>query len=354
MKKALLFLGIIGFTFLTACADEPSSESGKSSTTEASNPASSNSNTLIAYFSYYENVGDDQTTDADTSASVLVDNGEPFGATTYVAQTIQEKIGGDLHSIQVEQPYSADFDETRDRNHEEADEAALPALVPSDLDLDTYDTVFIGYPVWATGAPRAIFSFLEQYDLTGKTVIPFCTHDGYGSGSSYSEIFAAADVDSEGEGLALESDDLLNSETEIDQWLADLDLVPATTQASTQNTTPISLTIDGQEVEAVFYDTELAQDIRAQFPLTVGMSNYGGREIYGGMDDFTPENIPAGQTTFENGDITYCEQNNSLAVFYAQTDRPNLSMEVVPIGKVTSNLSLFEDLPDSMEVTFDE
>lgn len=250
--------------------------------------------------------------------------------------------------------YSADFDETRDRNHEEADEEALPALIDSDLDIEAYDTVFIGYPVWATDAPRAIFSFLEQYDLAGKTVILFCTHDGYGSGGSYSEIFAAIDASTEGEGLAIESEEILDSESAIDQWLANLDLEPATTQASTQNTTPVRLTIDGQAVEAVFYDSELAQEIMTQFPLTIGMSNYGGREIYGGLDDFTPENIPAGQTNFENGDITYCEQNNSLAVFYAQTERPNLSMEVVPIGKVTSDLSMFEELPSSVEVTFEQ
>lgn len=352
MKKAILFLGIIGLTFLSACADEPASEPTRSATTEVSNPTSSN--TLIAYFSYYENVGDNQTADADTSASVVVDNGESSGATAYVAQTIQEKIGGDLHSIQVAEVYSTDFDETRDRNHNEADEEALPALIDSDLDIEAYDTVFIGYPVWATGAPRAIFSFLEQYDLAGKTIIPFCTHDGYGSGSSYTEIFAATDAGSEGEGLAIESEEILDSESTIDQWIADLNLEPATTQASTQNTTPIRLTIDGQAVEAVFYDSELAQEIMTQFPLTVGMSNYGGREIYGRLEDFTPENIPAGQTNFENGDITYCEQNNSLAVFYAQTDRPNLSMEVVPIGKVTSDLSMFEDLPSSVDVTFEQ
>lgn len=351
MKKAILFLGIIGLTFLSACADEPASEPIEISTNEVSN--STSSNTLIAYFSYYENVGDNETTDADTSASVVVDNGEPSGATAYVAQTIQEKIGGDLHSIQVADVYSADFDETRDRNHEEADEETLPALVASDLAIEAYDTVFIGYPVWATDAPRAIFSFLEQYDLTGKTVIPFCTHDGYGSGRSYAEIFAATDAGSEGEGLAIESEEILDSESAIDQWLADLDLEPAT-QSSTQNTTPVRLTIDGQAVEAIFYDSELAQEIMTQFPLTVGMSNYGGREIYGRLDDFTPENIPTGQTNFENGDITYCEQNNSLAVFYAQTERPNLSMEVVPIGKVTSDLSMFEELPSSVEVTFEQ
>lgn len=55
---------------------------------------------------------------------------------------------------------------------------------------------------------------------------------------------------------------------------------------------------------------------------------------------------------FENGEITYCEQNNTMAIFYAQTDQPDLSMEVIPIGKITSDLSVFDDLPETVDITF--
>lgn len=61
----------------------------------------------------------------------------------------------------------------------------LPELKKSDLDISAYDAVFVGYPVWATDVLQAVLSFLNEYDLTGKTVIPFCTHYGYGAGSSY-------------------------------------------------------------------------------------------------------------------------------------------------------------------------
>ena len=99
------------------------------------------------------------------------------------------------------------------------------------------------------------------------------------------------------------------------------------------------------------YGTDLAAEIQEQFPLTVSMVNYGGREFYGGID-FTSENSGKGQLNFENGDITYCSQNNTMAVFYAQTENPDLTMEVQPIGKITSDLSVLEELPETAEMTF--
>ncbi len=81
------------------------------------------------------------------------------------------------------------------------------------------------------------------------------------------------------------------------------------------------------------------------------MSGYGGREYYGGVD-FYPENLEGGQKNFENGDITYCEAHHNMAIFYAQTDHPNLSVDVFPIGRVTSDLAVFENLDSLEEITF--
>lgn len=68
--------------------------------------------------------------------------------------------------------------------------------------------------------------------------------------------------------------------------------------------------------------------------------------------DFYPENLEGGQRNFENGDITYCEAHHNMAIFYAQTDNPTLSVDVIPIGRVTSDLSLFNTLDDWEEITF--
>lgn len=115
--------------------------------------------------------------------------------------------------------------------------------------------------------------------------------------------------------------------------------------------TAITITVGDTVLDGVLYNTALANEIREYFPLTISMVGFGGREYYGGVD-FYPENLEGGQITFENGDITYCEAHHNMAIFYAQTEEPILSVEVIPIGKVTSDLTVFEELPSNVDVTF--
>ena len=104
-------------------------------------------------------------------------------------------------------------------------------------------------------------------------------------------------------------------------------------------------------LNGLLYDTALAQEISRYFPLTISAAGFGGREYYG-VVEFYPENWEGGQTVFENGEITYCEAHHNMAIFYAQTDDPILSVEVAPIGKVTSDLTVFDNLPEHVDITF--
>ncbi|EFT95191.1 hypothetical protein KZR47_000971 [Enterococcus faecalis] len=348
MRRWLLLIISSTLFFLAACSTNNTETSDSSNSLDSKNLYNSESKVLTVYFSYYENTVNPLETDVNTSASVVVDNDKFLGTTAYVAKQIREKVGGDIHSIKVETPYPEDFNETRDRNHEEIEGDILPELKEHNLDFTKYDTIFIGYPVWATNAPQAIFSFLKDSDLTGKSIIPFCTHDGYGSGSSYSNIekqLVGSDVLS---GIDIESSNVQMSDEDISEWLQKIGV--HSTHEMNEKVTPIELKIDENIVEAVFFDTDLAKELIENFPLQVEMSNYGNREIYGSLKNLKPKNIPKGKSDFEDGDITYCEQNNTLAVFYAQTNNPDLSMDVVRVGRVTSGLNIFEDLPNSVEV----
>lgn len=308
-------------------------------------------NILIAYFSRWGNTDFSDDVDATTSASIVIDNNTHFGTTEYVANQIANVVGGDLHRIETVTPYTTDFDELRDVNHEEMNQNYLPALKESNLDISQYDTVFIGYPVWATEVPQAVISFLTTYDLSGKTIIPFCTHDGYGAGSSYGTISEASHAGEILEGIAIEASDVSDSEDAITQWLTSIGMSDQRGDKAEHSETPIKITIGDIVLDGVFYETALSKEIMEKLPLTVSMVGYGGREYYGGID-FTPQNIDGGQLQFENGDITYCNTNNTMAIFYAQTDRPNLTMEVIPIGRVTSDLLVFDTLGSREEVTF--
>lgn len=300
--------------------------------------------TLIAYFSLGRNSGNFETADAITSASIVIENNTRYGTTEYMANLIQKQVGGDLYSIEVAEPYSQDFDEVVDQNHAEMAENFLPELVGEPLDISQYDTVYIGYPVWATTIPRAIHTFLNQYDLSGKTVIPFCTHNGYGKGNSERVIAELCPQSEVLEGTAVDSKNILSSQETVTQWLNDIGMLK-------KEETEIQISVGDHHLNGVIYNTPLANEIMEMMPLTVSMVGYGGREYYGSMPS-TPENRGNGKLNFENGDITYCPTNNTLAIFYAQTSRPNLTMEVIPIGKVTSDLSVFDTLGSRENITF--
>ena len=113
----------------------------------------------------------------------------------------------------------------------------------------------------------------------------------------------------------------------------------------------VKISVGGVELEGVIFDMDLAEEIAAKFPLSVSMVGFGGREYYGAIP-FTPKNADGGQLRFDDGDITYCATNNTLAIFYAQTDRPNLTMRVIPIGRVTEGLAAFKKFGAREKITF--
>lgn len=313
-----------------------------------SNIPNGGSRVLVAYFSRYGNTDYDSGVDATTSASVVVENGQRQGSTEHIARMIAEQTGGDLHLIETTEEYPTDFNDVVDQNHREIANGTRPAL-SSHVDLANYDVIFIGYPVWASTAPTPVLSFLEEQNLSGKTVIPFCTHDGYGAGSSYSVIRSSSPGATVEQGLAIDSSRVSSAQNTVTDWVSGLNLSSGTAQ---QGETAVRITIGDAQLEGVLYDSDMARQFIAQLPQTITMSNYGSREVYGGIDQaITVEG--EGQLRFEDGDITYCPANNTAAIFYSQSSNPNLTMRIYPIGKVTSDLSIFSDLPSRVEITFE-
>ncbi len=179
--------------------------------------------------------------------------------TEYIANMIADEAGGDLHLIETVMPYTADFDELRDVNHDEMDRDYLPELKESNLDIAGYDTVFVGYPVWATDVPQAVLSFLNKYDLSGKTIIPFCTHDGYGAGSSYQTIADASHAAVSLDGIAIEAKDVPNAQNTVSDWLSDIGISGSQEHDAARGETAIKITIGDITLDGVLYDTSLAQ-----------------------------------------------------------------------------------------------
>lgn len=98
------------------------------------------------------------------------------------------QAGGDLFHVETTTVYPEEYNDLIAQARQEQDDDARPELASSVEDMDAYDTVFIGYPNWWGTMPMTMFTFLESYDFSGKTVIPFCTHEGSALGSSESDI----------------------------------------------------------------------------------------------------------------------------------------------------------------------
>lgn len=308
-----------------------------------------NSKILIAYFSRWGNTDYPSDVDASTGASIQIRNGNKQGTTQIVAEFIQNAVGGDIHLIETSSRYPIDFDDVRDLNHSEMASNYLPPLKNKVENMDDYEIVFVGYPVWATDAPQAIKSFLLQYDMKGKTVIPFCTHDGYGAGRSYTTVENAAVGSTSRDGLAILASDVLSAESRVKEWLERIEVEGEAISKS------VIVSVDDRIFDAEWYDTPLAIEIQAMFPLKATLGKYGDREYYGSMPS-RPTNTEEGQLTFRNGDITYCPANNTIAIFYAKADDPQmgqLTMRIIPIGHVTSSLSPFDEMGSRLEFTFD-
>lgn len=349
----LLLIPAMTFAGCSEDQDTPQTETPDHSGDDDDDPGTVTPGTgkiLIAYFSRWGNTDYSTDMDATTGASIIVYKGTRRGTTEAVARYIQTAVGGDLYLIETSEPYPAEFDKVRDQNHAEQAARTLPALRNRIENMDQYDRVFIGYPNWALDVPQAIRSFLSSYDFSGKTVVPFCTHEGYGAGRTYNSVKEEAAGANVLEGIAIEATEVPSAESQIRSWLERIGIGRKEPQG-----TSIRVTVGGHTFTGEWLDTPLADEIREMFPLTATLGRYGGSEYYGSMPQ-RPTNTERGQLRFENGDITYCPSNNTIAIFYAKADEPDmgqLTMRIIPIGKVVSDLNAFDEMESRLEFTFD-
>ena len=193
MKKYICFLLAAILTFaLTACGRTQQSQPAQgiierpqlSETTtaqpearesKASDPATAGK-ILIAYFTVPETDG----VDAVASASRVVTGDGVVGNTEFIAREIQKNLGGDLFAIQTVQSYPGSHSALLDFAYAERTDKARPELATHIEDLAQYDYIFVGYPNWNADLPMPMYTFFEEYDFSGKTIIPFVTHGGSG------------------------------------------------------------------------------------------------------------------------------------------------------------------------------
>lgn len=141
------------------------------------------------------------------------------GNTKGIAEVIQQKTNADLFEITLVNPYSDNYNTVLDEAQRDQNEQARPELAADVENMEQYDTILIGYPNWWASIPMPIASFLEEYDFSGKTIIPFCSHGGGRFGQSLTAIAKLAPEAKMGEALSIHYSGGSTLNDDIDQWL---------------------------------------------------------------------------------------------------------------------------------------
>lgn len=141
------------------------------------------------------------------------------GNTEVAAGIIQELTGADSFKIQQLKPYASNYNECIAQAQADQRQNARPELKSYPETLDGYDVVYLGYPNYWSTMPMAVFTFLEHFDFSGKTIKPFCTHEGSGMGSSVSDIKKLCPSATVETGLAIHGGRVGQSKKEIEKWI---------------------------------------------------------------------------------------------------------------------------------------
>ena len=204
---------------------ETETEQSTEGTAEAeSSEAGAQSSLLVAYFSYAENAALPDDVDASASASIQPWNGTLTGNTGVVADMIAQATGADLFSIRTVEQYPDTYDATIDQGQQEQSDGARPELAAHLENLDSYDTIFLGFPNWWGDMPMAVYTFLDEVDLSGKTVIPFVTSGGSGFSNTISTIQQMEPQATVQEGLSIGASSATGAQQQVESWLSELGL----------------------------------------------------------------------------------------------------------------------------------
>lgn len=156
--------------------------------------------------------------------STVVINGEVLGNTQYMAYVIQETTGADIFRIEPRTPYPTDHTTLVAQAREEQSNSFRPAIQDTVNNMDEYDVIYLGYPNWWGDMPMILYSFLEQYDLSGKTIVPFNTHGGSGFSGTIGTIRQMEPRATVLDGMTISRNHIQDAEQEIIDWVNGLNI----------------------------------------------------------------------------------------------------------------------------------
>ncbi len=163
--------------------------------------------------------------DLGSTKKILVAYFSHSGNTREIANQIHTSVNGDIFEIVAVDPYPSGYDEAVEQARKELREEYRPELKTKVENMDSYNVVFVGYPIWWGTVPRPVATFLSEYDFSGKTIIPFCTHEGSGLGRSVEDITKLCPQSTILDGLAVRGSDIKNAKNEVSERLRELGMM---------------------------------------------------------------------------------------------------------------------------------
>ena len=287
-----------------------SSSSQESSSDKSGTIDPGDGNILVAYFSVTNN-------------------------TEKIANYAKEHLGSDIFEIVPKQEYTAEdiaYNNSDCRaNKEQNDASSRPEIKFSIDDISQYDTIVLGYPIWWSQAPKILYTFMESYDFSNKTILPFCTSGSSPIGSSATNLAKSAPKANWLEGKRFPAN--ANKE-EVGNWLDE----------SLKKEKDMKLYIDENELNVVWEDNESVKALKQLLPLTIYMHEYGGFEQTGSIGSTITKNDT--QIDVVPGDIVLYN-GNAISVFYNES-----SWSYTRLGKINMEKTELEKLLNKSSVTF--
>lgn len=288
--------------------------------------------------------------DSNSSSKALVAYYSLTGTTKKVASKLAEKTGGDLFEITPVNAYPTDHDDCAEIALREKNADARPELKTHVSNMEDYDIIFVGYPIWYYTAPMLIRTFIEEYDLKDKVVIPFCTSGGYGIEESVTDIRKITDANVlDGMRFRTSSDSAI--ESDIDKWFESIGLNNILNKtAEYKETTKVILTINNKDISAVLNDSPASKDLISRLPLTISLSE-GSRDYCGGINpplNYQNSDVHNG---YKNGDLAFWVTGNDFVIFTKRDETANEVSGVVSLGRITDDIEVFNAMDSSFNVT---
>lgn len=209
-----VMISVLAVCFFMGCSSA-NVKQGAMTDEQTTNEVSTKSKILVAYFSR-------------TGENANVGYIEK-GNTEIIAEMIAKETNGDLFKIDTVNPYPDNYKECVDIAKREKENNARPPIKGTIENMQDYDVIFLGYPIWWGDMPMAVYTFLESYDFSGKTIIPFATHEGSGIGNTPQNITNECNGVKVLEGLAIRGNQAQNEQDktnkEVVEWLKQINVI---------------------------------------------------------------------------------------------------------------------------------